>query len=223
MRPPPSEFKAWGQQCFTKDLGESKVRSHIRTSEKSKGSAPDASSSGETSNSSSYSTRRRCFDSMGLAHPEGQADMKKGAGKGRAEQGRQATIRTPSNITKTEFCLVTHQGSGSGARGQALCTLLLVGGHSSRGNGLHPATTAMVWKTAGSSFLYYLLERTLGLLRKGKEQWSLMSSTSSHPRRHSKGHHDLGLLGCQAGGGVGRCRKGRCYQIPDDSATGVQS
>lgn len=111
-----------------------------QASKKSKGSAPDASSSGETSNSSSYSTRRCCFDSMGLAHPEGQADLKKGAGKGRAEQGRQATIRTPSNITKTEFCLVTHQGSGSGARGQALCTLLLVGGGDTPVEG-----TACIW------------------------------------------------------------------------------
>lgn len=143
---------------------------------------------------------------MGLAHPEGQAGIEKGAGQGRAGWGRagrggagKPTTRTPSNITKTEFCLVRRQGSGSGARGQALCTLLVVGGPS-QGNGLHPATTATAWKAAGSSFLYYLLERTLGLLRKGQEQWSLMSYTSSHPRRHSQGHHDLALLECQAGG-----------------------
>lgn len=122
-------------------------------------------------------------------------------GRGRAGRGGagKPTTRTPSNITKTEFCLVRRQGSGSGARGQALCTLLVVGGPS-QGNGLHPATTATAWKAAGSSFLYYLLERTLGLLRKGQEQWSLMSYTSSHPRRHSQGHHDLALLECQAGG-----------------------
>lgn len=77
----------------------------------------------ETSNTGSLGTGRPHFNSE--QHTR-RARQRWREGCSKAGQGMEATTRTPTSETKTQLCLVTHLRGWSAAKGQTLCTLLLV-------------------------------------------------------------------------------------------------
>lgn len=80
----------------------------------------------KTSGTGSLSTGRPHFNSLQGEQYTLKTRQRWREGHSEARQGMQATTRPPTNITETQFRPVTHLRGRSGAKGQALCTLLLV-------------------------------------------------------------------------------------------------
>lgn len=143
-----------------------------------------------TSITGSLSTGRPHFNSL-----QGEQHTLKGRqrwreGHSEAGQAMQATTRPPTNITEAQFHPVTHLRGRSGAKGQALCTVLLVwlgrrqwgwGGTSVEG----AACSEPPWEWPGGqrpAASYSGYQKEPPQTRRG-ERWALMSSHFLPPQQ----------------------------------------